>query len=219
MTALRLGVGAICTVKLKYLHPRRVVDSLYTNAPHGTTVRDLLVLSEEKKRVNGKEQVVILLRHESFSPHDVYAVKRWCNVTVEGPEEALFTAAAEAPVPEPVVGENDNTTTTTTSTSRREDVVQVLADGFDVDDDDAPAPENLPDPTDQTQHAQTWGWDGICRRRQAQNTEHKAKMNGQTDATIKTMTTLAMFLFWFPTDWLVEVLLEQNFEVLLLRST
>ena len=65
-----------------------MVDSLYTNAAHGTEVKELLVVKEEReKMVNNKKQDVVWLRHESFAPHDVYAVKRWCNVTVEGPEE------------------------------------------------------------------------------------------------------------------------------------
>ena len=97
MAPLRLGVGAICSVKLKYLHPRRVVESLYSNAAHDTVVRDMIVLKEETKTVNSKKQVVVVLRHESFTPHDVYAVKRWCTVSIEGPESEVFTTVADAP--------------------------------------------------------------------------------------------------------------------------
>ena len=202
MTTLNLGIGALCTVKLNRLHPRRVVESLYTNAPHGQEVTDLLVIGQDKKVVNGREQVVILLRHESFDPNDVYAVKRWCRVTVEGPTSELFTQATEQPVVETVLaaGEEEQQPRTSAST-RQEEIVQTIQDGFDVDDDDAPAPENIPTPDPPRQHQQTWGWDGICRRRQAQNLEHKASMKGQTEATIKSMTLLSMFLYWFPTEW------------------
>ena len=129
-------------------------------------------------------------------------------MTVEGPEETLFGAAhVAAPVPAP--GGEEETAAPVVETVR-EEIVQVVADGFDVDDDNLPAPENIPDPTDNSKHQQEWGWDGICRRRQAQNSDHPAYMKGQTDATIKTMTLLSMFLYWFPTDWLVNVLLQQT---------
>ena len=137
MVTNNLGIGAICSVKLKYLHPRRVVDSMYTNPAHGTVVRDALVIGQEERTVNGRKQGVVLLRHESFHPHDVYAVKRWCNVTVGAPEGNRFTDGPEAPAGVPENEEDCEEIVLPSAETRREDITQTRADGFDVDDDDA----------------------------------------------------------------------------------
>ena len=52
-----------------------------------------------------------------------------------------------------------------------EDIQLMLDMGFDVDDDDAPAPENVPGPTEEDcgndglYDGQSWGWSGFCERR------------------------------------------------------
>jgi hypothetical protein len=51
-----------------------------------------------------------------------------------------------------------------------EDIARVRAEGFEVDDDNDPAPENIPAIWDETPVAndlfegQSWGWDGVDRR-------------------------------------------------------
>ena len=56
--------------------------------------------------------------------------------------------------------------------NRAEDIARVRNEGFEVDDDNDPAPENIPDPAEGPPvvieaglyEGQTWGWDGIdCR--------------------------------------------------------
>ena len=211
MNRPQLGIGAVCTVKLAYLHPRRTVQSFYTNAAHDAVVKDMLVVGQETRTVSNKKQVVCLLRHESFAPHDVYAVKKWCKVVVGCPAPEAFQTTTETAVIPPQEGEEADIRVHTSAETRQEDISQVVADGFDVDDDRNPAPENIPD-DQQTQHQQEWGWDGICRRRQGQNSEHKASMKGKTEPEIKSMTFLSMFLYWFPIDYLMEVLLVQTNE-------
>ena len=56
--------------------------------------------------------------------------------------------------------------------NRAEDIARVHIEGFEVDDDNDPAPENIPAPAEASPvvidgglyEGQTWGWDGIdCR--------------------------------------------------------
>ncbi|KAL7502075.1 hypothetical protein ACHAXN_000162, partial [Cyclotella atomus] len=98
------------------------------------------------------------------------------KVTAEGDadqffEEAPCTAAAgpsEAPqdVPEPI----DESVFAATNTA--EDIALVWGQGLDVDDDNEPAPENIPQEGDATAEEDTglylgqrWGWDSLDPRR------------------------------------------------------
>lgn len=133
------------------------------------------MLREDTKRVNGKDQSVVVFRSDKFDDTGVYAVKRWCKVTQEGPADNFFATTTALPVLQ--VDETAPTTVagTTTAASQREGTEATLAEGFDVDDDNAPAPENIPVPGQEAPTiGQTWGWDGMCRRRQCQGTEHRA---------------------------------------------
>jgi hypothetical protein len=59
--------------------------------------------------------------------------------------------------------------------NRAEDIARVRNEGFEVDDDNDPAPENIPDPAEAPPvvieaglyEGQTWGWDGVDRRHTA----------------------------------------------------
>jgi hypothetical protein len=92
-----------------------------------------------------------------------------------------------------------------------EDIVFFRAAGFDVDDDNDPARENIPGVKGETvlPDAQTWGWNGICYLKSTGLTDHPAKMIGCNDVDLKNMTMLNMFLFFFPSQCLRDVLLLQ----------
>jgi hypothetical protein len=85
------------------------------------------------------------------------------------------------------------------------------AAGFDVDDHkNDPAPENIPGVEGETvPDAQPWGWNGICYRKSTGVADHPAKMNVCNDVDLKNMTMLNMFLFFFPSQFLQDILLLQ----------
>ena len=87
-----IGIGVVCSVKLKVLHPKHVVNALHTNPDHDTVIFNLVVVGEKTRAISNRKQVIVLLRHELFAPHGVYAVRKWCKVTVEGPHESIFGA-------------------------------------------------------------------------------------------------------------------------------
>ena len=47
------------------------------------------------KKVNRREQLVVVMKHNDFKTHDgvaeeIYCIHRWCKVTEEGPAEYYF---------------------------------------------------------------------------------------------------------------------------------
>lgn len=79
-------------------------------------------------------------------------------VVAEGPPKGFFEAAAPAAAPKDAPEPIDESVFDSTNTA--EDIALVLAQGLDVDDDNAPAPENIPiGPTanDTLKGGQRWG--------------------------------------------------------------
>ncbi|KAG7359040.1 transposase IS4 [Nitzschia inconspicua] len=82
-------------------------------------------------------------------------------------------------------------------------------DGFNVDDDRDPAPENIPVPGETLNDQQTWGWGGRCHRKVFGAADDKPKLIQLTDSESKLMTILSLFLCLFPATYLDEVLLAE----------
>ena len=96
-----------------------------------------------------------------------------------------------------------------------EDVQNVRAMGFGVDDDNDPAPENVPDPdvpvvtTEEGLHAgQEWGWSGFCNRKREGGVREKAKINGLSEIALQGLSYLDMFSLFFPRQWFEDVVME-----------
>ena len=98
------------------------------------------------------------------------------------------------------------------SSTTSEDVQNMIALGFDVDDDDAPAPENIPlasiedtpsltvvDEEQGLYESQSWGWKGFCDRESHSFEKNNPKLNGTPGIEIgQNMSYLSMFLLFFP---------------------
>ena len=148
---LRHGVGAKISVYKKFLHPRAVVSAKYPNASKNDVLDNLLVVGQEEKVVCKRRQVCIVMRHDDFDDGQIlHAVTRFCKVQQEGPLESLF----ETPLPEDmeggghVAGLPDEEEGREVPSILNEDISNFRAQGFAVDDDNEPAPENIPSPQD-----------------------------------------------------------------------
>jgi hypothetical protein len=96
-----------------------------------------------------------------------------------------------------------------------EDIARVRAKGFEVDDDNDPAPENLPQLFDNPTvtdtglyEGQTWGWNGMDRR-----VTEGGNYNGPSFANGWIPTGkiyMDVFLHLFPAVWLTNVLVERT---------
>ena len=100
--------------------------------------------------------------------------------------------------------------------NRAEDIARVRNEGFEVDDDNDPAPKNIPAPAEELPvvidgglyEGQTWGWDGIDRRHTAGGRFDEPSFHQGFAPVGKTY--LQLFLHFFPMTCFSEVLLPQT---------
>ena len=144
-------------------------------------LQDCIVIRMKVRKVNRRDQLVIVMKHDDFKMHngaleEIYCVFRWCKVTEEGSSDYFFdkeeggrtvatrneTVTAEIQVELPVVVENLHNRGFLNG-----DLLNLNGD-VEVDDDNAPAPENLPVADANVDEVFVeWGHDGVCERRQA----------------------------------------------------
>ena len=211
------GIGAQCSVQVKFLHPSKVVKDKIKNPTAQTRVSGLIALHKEKRSVNKREQAVIVFRHADFEDTELYSVARWVKVTKEGHASQLFlTDKDEGGSGDPVVNADDACAAEMTdemfhtSGNRAEDIARMRALGFDVDDDNDCLPENVPSSlvfeestTTGPINEQTWGWDGMDNRKQVNATDVRATINNMSSHALSTVSYLQMFFLFYP-KWLIE---------------
>ncbi len=115
----------------------------------------------------------------------------------EEKEEGATDPVVETPIP-PQVGHAGN---------RAEDIAEIRGLGFLVDDDNEPAPENIPLPQRNNNNAatddgRTWGWAGIDHRKQANGISSRARINSLSGLALEGATMLTIFLLFFPWKFL-----------------
>jgi len=214
---LTLGKDAVVAIDLRYIHPSELIRNKFPNRQQGDRLENCRVTGLESLKVNKKEQLVVTFHHDDFKDDNgsfskLYAVKRWAKVTSEGPPEFFFTGtqgqeaaealpAAEEPLPAVVID---------AMARARIDLMDMgdLAGVVDIDDDNEPAPENLPGPSQVSDVAyQNWGHSGICNRRQAGATNIKAKINIFSRDVIPSY--LQLFEVLFPVRFVKEVMIPE----------
>ena len=168
----RRGIGATCSIAKRFLHPRKKVAECA--AYHNKNVIDGLLISGrgEKKMTGSQLKPAIFFRHPSFEGIVLYCHTRYATVMTEGPEESFFpipsrsvaatpslvgpTPVANSPGRESTIATTDLTSVNPSrdappippdlfhSSNTSEDIAAVRNLGFLVDDDNDPAPENVP---------------------------------------------------------------------------
>ena len=216
-----LGVGADCNTAIKYLHPRKVVCNTFPNATAKDRITNLVAVSKEVKKVNRRDQEVVIFNHEKFDVQP-YAVVRWVKVDEEGPDSQFFDEDDEEGEEEVHNGEDgeesgepiaDRVLQLRNRTITNEDIHNVRAMGFGVDDDNDPAPENVPVENERGPREndsglygnQSWGWSGFCNRKKEGGVREKAKINGVNGMVLENIGLVDMFLIFFPRRWFEEV--------------
>ena len=85
---LRNGIGAKVSVYKKFLHPKKDICAKYPNANKGEVLNELLVVGQEGKTVNKRQQMCVIMRHVDFDDGQLlYTVSRYCKVEHEGATE------------------------------------------------------------------------------------------------------------------------------------
>jgi hypothetical protein len=170
---LCLGEGARCSCLAKNIRPLKDVSKALVNPEPGRRIDDLIAISRDVTTRGGKTFVSIFFRSSTI-PGLLHAAERWIKVVEQGPPDQLWEHAAPVEAPAATVyidkrGE-DIADFVFNAQNRAEDIPLVRDMGFEVDDDNKPAPENVtavdapPVNGGTLLEGQEWWWDGIDRR-------------------------------------------------------
>ena len=161
------------------LHHGKDIADNFPNASHNKKVENLIGLRKESNTVNRKEQAVIVFRHSDFAEVKLHCVERFCHVMTEGPVSEVFTNGSAPPEIEEDVtphvdeGMDPVVPVPPTTGNMHEDIQNLCAQGFSVDDDNEPVEENIPPPSSSTTNNtptmsdmyQEWDSRNACNRK------------------------------------------------------
>ena len=105
-TRKRLCVGASCTVKLRFLHPKNQVKDKIPNQSSSQQLTGLIVQSKAEKIICKVNKDCIGLRHEDFGGQLVWALQRYVQVDIQGLEQSSFEEETQEPPTAPGEGTN-----------------------------------------------------------------------------------------------------------------
>ena len=216
---LKCGVGAQCSVYAKYMHPAIDIADRYPNATAKLQLGDLLAIRKEKKIVKKREQVVVVFRHGDFEGKEIYAVERWVRVTTEGPEDHFFELQQQRRTQNNqrsnLEGRDEDAVNLDGGIlkmgNRTEDIAQMRASGFDVDDDNDCLPENRPskDPKNKERDTeQKWGWNGLDQRKNIGAQDHRPGIKGLTANSFLAISYVGLFFMMFKRAFIEDVMLK-----------
>jgi hypothetical protein len=91
------GVGAHCSVLLKYLHLKQKINEVIPlNARRNKQELDeCVVVSRETRNIKRKPKICIVLKHESFSDNHIYCAERYASSIAESLEETVIHITME----------------------------------------------------------------------------------------------------------------------------
>lgn len=210
-TMMMLGEGARCWVYLSFLRPSK--KDHFPNQYPKQRLDDLIAIRQGVHTRAGRSFPAVWFTSETFPGAELLAAKRYVHVIAEGDLDKVFevphTNSLQAPSTDENAGENQGVILDFQPTGDlHEDIAAVLAQGLVVNDDNEPAPENIPTATTQLGTIcpetgilwrQRWHWNGICNRKAATNRRASASFNHwmPTDDSF-----LDDFLHWMPVDFL-----------------
>ena len=227
-TNLQRGKDAIVSILLKYIHPSEHIRAAYPNQGNGQRLDGCRVLRREVKKIRRADQLAIVVRHDAFPDIELYCVERYAKVTTEGPPDYFFDNVMVEAVDEggdrPGDGQEvpqEHVPILTPAVCRRnfraddpDLLAAVDAGAIEIDDDNEPVPENIPQPTDQggneCEFSDVWGHEGICFRRQTGAANRGASLKHH-ERHLK-LTKLQLFEILFPMKWVKECLIPATNE-------
>jgi hypothetical protein len=213
----RIGVGAKCSVLKRFLHPSRLIQDKYINIAFHDRLSDLIAIRKEVKTIRNKDVTCIVFQHGDFPTDELYAHQRYAKVLEEGAAADIFRDAdpgaenddeRQEGVAEGELGEQAEPLEVPALTANADDDIERLrAEGYGVDDDNEPAPENIPaltdDVTDNVPQFHEWGSRPYCNRRLQNRFQEGATM----DQNPHSNSRLAWFLKFLPVTYLQNVLI------------
>ena len=92
----RLGVGASCTVSVRFLHCKNKVKEVIHNQTASQKLSGLIVQGKEEKTIRKAGKECVVFHHEDFGGQLIWALQRYVSIDVEGPPESFFEAEGGA---------------------------------------------------------------------------------------------------------------------------
>ena len=201
-----MGIGAVCIALRRYIHSRKYVNTKYPNAAQRDWLEGLLVVYQGVIKVNHP-------RHDDFSNQRLHCVKRYAKVITEGGVADLFDNTEEESTAVPVENEEEGAdpslVTQELSDNTNEDVARFKKEGNGVDDDNNPAPENIPTPAakDDKVTYHEWGSrSNICYRQSEGHVNKTPKLFKKVVVRGKA-SYIYYFIYFLPVEWMKDVLL------------
>ena len=207
----RIGTGGVCSVLKKFLHPYNIVRNheAWRRIEINERVEDLLIAGYEEResgrRSSRQKKQSVIFRHNDLPNQELYCVNhRYVHCYRDGGQEFHFNLGSGTADGSFARREEETRNDTVQGTTRRvsvndapnllttgstnagdlgNDVQRIRAMGYEVDDDNEPAPENVPHhdtaaqvaPTNAqpaahpstliTKHGQEWGHHPIDQRK------------------------------------------------------
>jgi hypothetical protein len=211
----RLGTGAICSVIKRFLHPSRTIQEKYQNIMTYDRLEGLIALRKEEKTIQNRACASIVFRHADFEGIELYCSERYAIVTEEGSPAAFFEGNAV-----PDAGNEAGQATAQADDELRgipvitddiqENIARLRAEGYGVDDDNEPAPENVPNNNNNTANNNTtyqgWGSQTICHRRSQGHRFENARLSQHPPNNRR----MSWFLHFLPVQFLHDVILVET---------
>ena len=196
------GIGAEGSAFARFLHPSKKIRDQWPNGHDKQRLTDLLITGKGTSRVNRKEQTCYECRIPDIDDGTIFhIVCRNFKVEKEGAPpfqtETVPNAPVETDASSPIVLEDLR--------ASRVDVVsnvgQLRLQGIEVDDDNAPAPENAQPSNPAPANGGHWCNPTTCPRRTDVNIRNnKGNWKAKSWQSIKEMDELALFRMCFPED-------------------
>jgi hypothetical protein len=94
--------GAVISVLSKLIHPSQSIRDKYTNPANGDRLSSGIVIFQEVRNINRRDQQAIVFRHNDCDEVELYTVKRFCLVETEGNKDHFFKDNVSGDDPEPL---------------------------------------------------------------------------------------------------------------------
>ncbi len=177
-----------------------------------------MVVRKADMKIRGNVRSCIVVHHDRFKNDDafvdLYCAEKWAKVVQEGPPEHFFDLQEQQREEAPVVheeGEEEMPAVILQAAARGEqlsrEALNDIAAVVDVDDDEMPAPENVPNSNTNTGLVayQDWGHSGVCYRRMLHAQQGKASIPNFPCGVIP--TALQLLEIFFPVSFVKDVML------------
>jgi len=217
----RRGIGAVAHCLSRDIHPSAPIRAKNPNREKGHTLTNLFITRQADKTVHrGTDpKPCYLFTTEEYPDQAFFAMARYVHVDTKGPAIHLFTPAVPVIPPMQPAEEEDSSDRMVEGEEGRvegfqngpllpEHLVELRNAGIKVDDDNKPAPENIPGRMAPLTVPVNWRSDGlICPRRSSNVTNAKSAFKLFSNAEFSSLTRLKKFLVLFPIIYLEDVLI------------